>query len=61
MKGNRDSGIREILFVESGIPLKIGIQNPSSIDRDGNPESKSFLDVKDCAIMMAVYECSSVL
>ena len=29
---------------ESGIPLKIGIQNPGSTDREWNPESKSDLD-----------------
>ena len=44
-----------IQLKESGIPLKIGIQDPSSTDKDGKPEST------DCAIMMAVYECSSFL
>ena len=44
-----------IQLKEYGIPLKIGIQDPSSTDKDGNPEST------DCAIMMAVYECSSFL
>ena len=41
-----------IQLKESGIPLKIGIQDPSSTDKDWNPEST------DCAIMMPVYECS---
>ena len=31
-------------YKESGIPLKIGIQNPGSTDREWNPESKSDLD-----------------
>ena len=61
MKGNQDSGMREIFPVESGIQLKesgillkIGIQDSIFTDKDGNSESS------DCAIMMAVYECSSV-
>ena len=31
------SRMRQILLVESGILLKIGIQNPSSTDKDWNP------------------------
>ena len=44
-----------IQLKESGIPLKNGIQDPGATDKDGNPE------FTDCAIMMALYECSSSL
>ena len=53
MQGNRNSGIREnfacgiwnpklwtLELKESGILLKIGIQNPSSTDNERNPASK---------------------
>ena len=33
-----------IQFKESGIPVNIGTKNPSSTDREWNPESKTDLD-----------------
>ena len=34
--------------MESGIALTIGIQNPSSADKEWNPESKTVLDSLVC-------------